>query len=293
MEDILRRLPIPLIISEGTLQAIRDLEALHADPDRKGGVLAKCGDHYQYVEISPERRAEERTRLEGLLQIINEVCRVEGGAILASLDRGMRDKLVAIAGRPADESRQLAASAGRILWTDDLRLGDLARTVPKATRVWTQVIAIWATDRGHCPPDQVAASTLQLLGTGYFWTRIWPGVVTFAAAKSQWDPRQMPLADTIRHFGDSNAEIASVLHLTVGSFLDILRKAPSGKAGYLMSCILDQLGTREGGGLCAETILHAVRGPKERHDPGQIAQKIEVVVATWFENCRKSGIRIH
>jgi hypothetical protein len=293
MEDILRRLPVPLIISEGTLQAIRDLEALHADPDREGGVLAKSGDRYQHVDIPPERRAEERARVEGLLQIINEVCRIEGGAALVSMDKETRDKLVAVAGRPAAESMQLAASAGRVLWTDDLRLGDLARTLSKAPRVWTQAVLIWATDRGYCPPDQMATSSLQLLGTGYFWTRIWPGVVTFAAAKSQWDPRQKPLADAVRHFSDPHAEIASVMHLTAHSFLEILRRAPSGKAGYLMSCILDQLGTREGGALCAETILHAVRSLKKRPDPDQIAEKIEVVVATWFENCRKSGICIH
>ncbi len=292
-EELLKSIPVPLVVSEGTLQAIKDLDALRSDPETPGGVLARCGDHYEHIETTPEVKADEKARLESLLETIRGTCRIEGGTGLAGLDKETRDKLVAVAGRPAAESMQLAVSRGRILWTEDLRLADLAKGVSGTKRIWTQAVLIWATDRGFCHPRQMATAALRLLGMGHFWTRMWPGAVTFAARESQWNPKQSPLSDAIRHFSDPDADILSLTRLTGYAFVEILRKAPSGKAGYLMSCILDQLGAREGGGLCAETMLHAAESMKKSPDPDQIAEKIEVVIATWFENCRKSGIPIH
>ncbi|MCD4823863.1 MAG: hypothetical protein K8S55_04600 [Phycisphaerae bacterium] len=293
MEDFLQKFPIPLVVSEGTLQAIRDLDTLHADINREGGVLTKCGEGYQLVSASPEAIAAEKKRLQRLICIVEKACRVEGGAVLAKLDKDTRKKLVTVAGRPAAESLYLSASAGRVLWTEDICLGDFAKAECGVARTWTQAVFFWATEKGFFSPEQMTTVTLGLLGKGYLWTRMNSNVVRFAAIESDWNPKQAPLSDAFHHFADPNAEIISLMLLTVRSFVEILKHAPSGKASYLMSCILDKLGTREGGGICAQAILYEASELKGRPDPERIAEKIELVVGTWFENCRKSGIRIN
>lgn len=293
VEDLLRRFPVPLVVSEGTVQRIRDLDTVHADPNRAGGILARRGNGYEHVELTPEAIATEKNRIESFLQVVGETCRVEGGAALANLSKDKRDKLVAIAGRPAAESLELAASTGRVLLTDDLILGDLARGFSRGSRAWTQAVLIWASVRGHCPPPRMAEASLHLLGMGYFWTRMWPGAVIYAARRSSWDSGRKPLSDALQHFADPSADVVSLTVLTGHSFVEILRSAPSGKAAYLMCCILDQLRLREGGGMCAETILAAARELQRRPDLEWLAAKIEVVLSTWFENCEKSGITIH
>jgi len=193
-------------------------------------------------------------------------------------------------GQSTAEAVALARTSGRVLWTDDLTVGDVAGSLGKAPRAWTQLVAMWLAGHGYISPDRSVDITIRLLQRGYYWTRCSPPAVIQAAKDGNWDPKAPPLARVVEHFAEPAAEPESLTMLAGTSFARIIAEAPNGNlAQYLISCILDRVGRRVGGGHIIAAILQAASVASERNPN---FEKIAVVLHTWFDNCRKSGIEI-
>ena len=290
--DCLLDLPVERIVSEGTVQAIRDLVVFAPTADQDSGVLTKVAGKHIFVPVPADHRKRERQSIQKFVDVVEKVCTVESGVALANIAPSERKQLIELIGQPAAEAVTLVGQPGRILWTDDLAVADVASTLFRAQRVWTQAVAFGLSAQGYTRGSVVVDTTVRLLECGYYWTRLSPAIFMESADRVSWKAKSSPLPLLTSHFAEPDAELAGIAHLAACVCAQAWARAPDGDtAQYLISCILDRLASRPGGGAVIQSILelaHVILAGRPED-----TKRLKVTVGVWFENVRKSGIAIH
>jgi tetratricopeptide (TPR) repeat protein len=174
-EHILK-LPCKFIVSQGTLNAFRQVECLRGDPESIAGSYSING--FQLITSDDVMKA--RGNLEKLIKFIETNCTIIDGLVVAELEKERRDVSINILGRDCLESILLATQANRILWTDDLATAVLAQNEFGCYRIWTQFFFNHLLEEGLLDNNIVQNITVLLMQMEYYYTK--PTVDTFMMA---------------------------------------------------------------------------------------------------------------
>jgi len=259
LEDDLARLPVNLVLSQGT---VADFEEVISDDSRyrgDGGVLTKIGSS---VALVPQSSADREARVRAFTERMNKVrtaSRILGCVELAKLDKQRRELTIKAFGDGGAESIILAAKPGNLLWTDDWRLAGYGTTEHGVKSAWTQAILLWAAQRGYISEEQFVRSTAKLVGYGYNFTSPSLPALIAAAEIAEWDKSRRPLSQALAQLGTESIQLRDAAQLAVyflphvyrQNILDERRKAITFE-------LLDQIGKRSGGIEAVKAIRRAV-----------------------------------
>jgi tetratricopeptide (TPR) repeat protein/predicted nucleic acid-binding protein len=260
LEDDLARLPVNLVLSQGTVadfeEVIRD-DSLYRG---EGGVLTKFGSGIAFV---PQSSSEREARLRAFTERINKVkaaARVVGCVELAKLDKQRREVTIKAFGEGGAESIVLAAKPGHLLWTDDSRLAGYGTTEHGVNSAWTQAILLWAAQRGHISEQQFVRYSAKLIGYGYTFTS--PSLPTLIAAAeiAEWDKTRRPLSQAIAQLGTDSIQIRDAALLALSFLPRVYRQSILDERRRAITLeLLDQIGRRAGGVQVVQAIRRAIR----------------------------------
>ena len=259
LEDDLARLPINLVLSQGT---VADFEEVIEDDSRyrgDGGVLTKIGSNVAFV---PQSAADREARVRAFTERMKKVkaaARVLGCVELAKLDKQRRELTIKAFGDGGAESIVLAAKPGNLLWTDDWRLAGYGTTEHGVKSAWTQAILLWAAQRGHISEQQFLKSTAKLIGYGYTFTSPSLPALIAAAEIAEWDKSRRPLSQALGQLGTESIQLRDAAQLAVYFLPQVYRQNILDERRRAITLeLLDQIGRRTGGVPVIQAIRRAV-----------------------------------
>ena len=232
--------PRQFVISQSTLAELRRLAFDDAMLRLPPGFSASLGI------ADDDKRAD--LQLKGLADALQSVCRVRDGAVLASIDHGQRERLIAFFGRHGAESIAIASMPGHVLWTDDMILADLCRSEFGVRRVWTEAALQARAQAGNLDPAELATARTKLAGWGYSFTT--PSIETLMRAGSVavWNPDQFPLKQGLDRFAADSMNLSDAMRLGSEMIVRIYSDAHlRGQRRTVTSRLLDRIAMRPGG----------------------------------------------
>jgi tetratricopeptide (TPR) repeat protein len=259
LEDDLARLPVNLVLSQGT---VADFEEVIEDDTRyrgDGGVLTKVGSGVAFV---PQSSADREARVRAFTERMNKVkaaARIVGCVDLAKLDKQRRELTIKAFGNGGAESIVLAAKPGNLLWTDDSRVAGYGITEHAVKSAWTQSILLWAAQRGHISEQQFLKSTAKLIGYGYTFTSPSVPALIAAAEIAEWDKSRRPLSPALAQLGTESIQIRDAAQLAVYFLPHVYRQDILDERRRAITLeLLEQIGSRTGGVQAIQAIRRAV-----------------------------------
>jgi hypothetical protein len=102
-----------------------------------------------------------------------------------------------------------ALAPGRILWTDDLVLAEIARSELGVERVWTQALLEYLVDRGLIDRALADEAYAKLIGFNYQVTQFRGGVIVAALRVSNGSVDAFPMRQMVQVFGPLAADTAN------------------------------------------------------------------------------------
>jgi predicted nucleic acid-binding protein len=259
LEDDLARLPVNLVLSQGTVadfeEVIRDDSLYRGD----GGVLTKFGSGVAFV---PQSSSDREARLRAFTECMNKVkatARVLGCVELAKLDKQRREVTIKAFGEGGAESIVLAAKPGHLLWTDDSRLAGYGTAEHGVKSAWTQAILLWAAQRGHISEQQFVRYTAKLIGYGYSFTSPSLPALIAAAEIADWDKSRRPLSQALAQLGTESIQLRDAALLAVSFLPRVYRQNILDERRRAIALeLLDRIGSRRGGVQAIQAIRRAV-----------------------------------
>jgi tetratricopeptide (TPR) repeat protein len=246
--DVLRVLPVSLIVSQSTMGVLQDLLSEQQVNTAEGGVLGKTDSGYAFVEHTEERRQARMSALSGMIELLRTVAKVVPCRELAGFDAERRDTLDKAFGRYGAEAIVLAATPGHVLWTDDHRQAGFAMTEHGVRRTWTQAILQFGVKRGSVTSEQYLDASAKLLGFGYVFTSSNPQVLLRAGALAEWSPDRWPLKQALDQFKAEYIDLIGQLQLATLFMTQLYREPiPGDLRDQVLFRILDLLATRPDG----------------------------------------------
>jgi tetratricopeptide (TPR) repeat protein len=216
---ILKDLPFKLIVSQGTLNEYRRLYAEAMAQSEEGGIMTKIEDRHVFVPNEKSQFEKRRADLKELLDWLMTTCQVLDGTPLAYWPRDERAALIRGLGRPSAESAALAAQEDRILWDDDMAIGQLTKQLG-VRRIWTQAIFSQLTDAGQVATTDYCELTINLLRYRHRFTRINGQTLLHAIEKTRWNASDPTFRIVLDALSDPSASSESV----TGVIIDFLRR---------------------------------------------------------------------
>lgn len=254
--------PRPLVVARGTVRELRDLRRKLIDAQAAEAHMAWSAGHARFVENTPQERAARQRwidDLDGFLAWLHEHATEEEGLALLELEPGERHDLIRYFGRPVAESVALAKRPGRLLWTDDARLGDHAQSQLGVEAVWSEAV-VAADSGGKVARDAVHQLDAWLCRNRFGFTRIVPTTLAYEAAQADWDPRSPDLQAFIDGLFETGVGIDGFIALTAGSIMEAASAAPDWRrARAVIEAVLDRLDrTAWGRAIIRGLLAHAV-----------------------------------
>ncbi len=250
------KLPYLFIVSQGTLNAFRQVESLHGDPESMAGSYSVDGFH----PMTPEDVVHARDKIRTLISFIEKNCKIIDGLVVAELEKERRDAFINILGRDCLESILLAAQANRILWTDDLFTAALAQNEFGCYRIWTQFFFYHLLEKGLLENSIIQNITVLLMQMGYHYTK--PTIETFMLAmeKSNNNIDQAPAFQVFNWFSDPNVKTQGQFYFAAG----VIKKAwqdinIDDISQHITIRILERLAQRPKGYFAIESLRNGIR----------------------------------
>ncbi len=246
--DVLRVLPVSLIVSQGTMGVLQDLLSEEEVNTAEGGSLGKTDSGYALVERTEAHRLARISALSNTIELLRTLAKVIPCRELAGFEAERRDTLDKAFGRYGAEAIVLASTPGRVLWTDDHRQAGFAMTEHGVRRIWTQAMLQFGTTRGSIKPEQYFEASAKLLGFGYLFTSSNPLVLLRAGTLAEWGPDRPPLKQALDQFEAEHIDMIGQLQLATLFLTRLYREPISGDLRDLVLVrILDNLATRPNG----------------------------------------------
>ena len=278
--ELLRLLPFKCVVASGTMEELRKCFEYLERRGRDHKVLEKRQDRYVLTDVSKGVVEGYRRRVEELIALVEDVCVIESGALLADVPIEERERLVGIFGKHGAESIVLAQGSRRILWTDDLPLGVISQNEYHVTRVWTQSVAYWLGQTGLIGMDEVDGVTVNLLGAGYSFTSMSATAFLKATKIANWNYDDHRLRKVFNYLGSSRVD-GHTVWLVVGQSLKLLwlNASVDSAVEKITVGILDVVASRTDG----ETIIKQLRQSVDAFFGLDVvnASKVKNVIEDW------------
>lgn len=195
-DDILRAPGMRVVVTEGTLQELRQSPLLQGG-ERKQGTLGKIGEQYVMQEADPSQAAVTRGRLQDFIALVEAKCLRAPGVALASVPIAARTALPELVGIGSAESMAVAAERKCSLWTDDFAVARLAEGELHVLRVTTQWLALAREAKRELATSVSVSVAIGMLLHGYNTTALNGAAVSYAVSQAAGDPSVEPLRAVI------------------------------------------------------------------------------------------------
>ncbi len=185
-EAVLTSIPVPLFVSAGTIELLRAyLQQLSTERQAIGGLIwTQSGP--AFLPHSPELRQQQIDRIQRLLDTVTACCQIEAGIALAALAPAIRDKMIKVCGQQSAESIAVAMQPGRMLWVDDIWIGQIAKLTCSVESAWTHAILNTYRDMGAFDKVWVARTSARLQAAGYTGIILTPQDIIQALIDGEW-----------------------------------------------------------------------------------------------------------
>lgn len=214
--ELLAAWPQTLIISLGTLNALREEVADLAKQPEPAGYVGRQGTNYIITEERPEDRKRRIEKLRQFVSILEARCLVEPCTDVASLPPQQRKVLIEMLGHHGVESILLARATNSALWTDDWVVAGFATGEYGLRRIWTQIALAWLYEKQLLEIDQFHTLCANLIGWRYSHTGLNVGILAKCADLAKWEPDAWPLKQAIDRFADVGMSDQDALVLAAG-----------------------------------------------------------------------------
>lgn len=277
----LNRLPVDLLVTEGTLSDLRSTPYMHGDPHTQAGSFSTNG----FVPTSAESIMKARSALQALIDFIVARCKVRSGTVVASLEGDEREKLLGLFGAGVLESMVLASQSESVLWTDDMGTAAFAKGRFGCRRVWSQFVFEYSARKGTLPHGIANEVAVQLFAMRYYYVRPSVSIIMRAVEKSDGDVDRTPLRQVLDWFSDKNAKKEGQFMIAAGTLKSLWQSSVvGGTAQRLTIRILERLAQRPGGLDVIKGLLQnvdAIFGLDVVHAAG-----VREVVEAWLKGSR-------
>ena len=220
---VLNSWPTQLVVSQTTMNSLREVIAGFALETAEGGYIAKQGSRLVLTTEPAGRRQERVERLRRFVALLESRCRIEACPAVAALPADQRKVLIGVFGHHGVESILLARSDRRLLWTDDWVVGAFAAGEYAVRRVWTQAALAWAADHGLGPDAFIEASS-KLTGWRYVFTGLNVGILVKCGVLASWKPDAWPLKQCLDRLADPAVTSQDTLLLVAGFMVRLCRE---------------------------------------------------------------------
>ncbi|MCP4548014.1 MAG: hypothetical protein GY835_16235 [bacterium] len=239
--NILESLPFKCVVTEGTLQELRNLVREDSPTRQADGFIGSKDGRLWIHEVDAEEEAKWLQRLRKALSDLEGKCNVIGGTDLAKVDTDLRELLTKYVTQGSAETAAAAAERGKegtAIWTDDHILFTQVRTELPAPRVWTQSVLVWASRRGFVERKFTSRISARLLRFGYFFTSLDPRMVLDTCEAASWRPEDPDLSAVLADFGNRGWERGVALRMTAETVARIWQESPTEEHARLVTARL-------------------------------------------------------
>lgn len=253
--QVLKELPIKMIISKGTVEELKNAEVLTLSSEED--IISYTAEGL--IKTSAEDIEKQKNSIEELLNFIEANCIIESGLILSQLEKKRRDTLLELFGRPGVESMMLASESGRVLWTDDLATSLFAKTEFGCGRVWTQFMFEYFKDKEVVPSEVETELAVQLMGMEYYYTKPNVDIIMKAVEKGNWDTENYPLKQVLNWFGDEKVKLEGLFYIGGRVIKEVWQKSNLDERAQAITIrILENLSKRSGGNEVINGLYHSI-----------------------------------
>jgi tetratricopeptide (TPR) repeat protein len=239
--DFWTKIDRELIISEGTYNRLRNIEAAQDDYVNEGS-LASCNKgQLSFVSKDLQQAQAEQDRVKRFIVQVSKHCCVESGVILTQIPADKRKIYMDTIGQSNAETLVLASQGNNVLWTDDLALACLAITEFNCKRTWSQVII------NLFGREETSDLNLKLFMYGYNFTKIGINDLKTAIEQSKWQVNKKPLSEVISIFSDNNILTESIRVLLTQFIKYIWQNTTEFTAQQITLEVLNELSRRQVG----------------------------------------------
>jgi tetratricopeptide (TPR) repeat protein len=211
--DQLKRMPLRVVVAQETVNAL--LEMLLEQTgflEAESGVYTKIGSEFGFIPVSGEEKKARAERLAEILEFLREHCQVASCRSLAGMPPTQRNELIKSFGLAGAQSIVLARLPGSVLWTDDWTVATFAANLG-VSRVWTQLVLLFLSERGVLREAIGAEWMAKLIGFGYEFAWTNENILAEACRLSGWDLREWPLSQAIDQFRSNNIDLLPLLRI--------------------------------------------------------------------------------
>lgn len=236
--QVIRQLPFRCMVTEGTLQEIRQVISETQLTPQTAGYLSARGGRLTMQEINQQAAAEYIQRLKLIIAELEEECEVLGGGDLAYLNVKQREQLLEYVGRASVEAYAAAYKRNALLWSDDRLLQGLASEVLPTARVWSQAVFVWGNQREVLERQRRSRATARLLTFGYVFTGLNALTVVDTCEVAHWDATEPHLSSVLQDFGNPSWDYPTAFKMTAESIMRIWREAPTEEHARAVTAVL-------------------------------------------------------
>ena len=214
-----------LSITHSTIEHLRGILAERKGPEADGFmILGREGSKFIKQDITKEDIERSIQTLEDILLWISNFCEVVPCIGTLGLGRDQKRHLDQMIGVIFSDTIIAASENGNVLYSDDERLRNLARTEFGIDGVWTQPIMMHFVKEEHLEKSKYCEMVVKLVCSNYYHTSIDAYVLIEAAKQANWTPSDpyITVAKVLR--GDSADERSAVI--VAVNFLYELWKQP-------------------------------------------------------------------
>jgi tetratricopeptide (TPR) repeat protein len=219
----LKSMPVPVVVAQETINSLLEMLLEQAGVvEAEGGIYTKIGANFGFIPVSKEEKQARAQRLAEIVAFLREHCEVASCRDLSKLPPKQRDELISAFGLAGAQSIVLAKKENSVLWTDDWTVASFANGLG-ASRVWTQMVLFFLSDRRLMPSARVTESMAKLIAYGHDFT--WTNEYVLAAAfrLSEWNPREWPLSGALDQIRSNSIDLVPLL-CVLASFMSNLEK---------------------------------------------------------------------
>lgn len=174
-------------ISQATIDLLTETFHKRTCISRRGFMtLTKEGETFVRRDVTEEQVAEHLLSLETLIDWVGNSCDVVPWSLALSRKREERKELAEVIGDECLDTVLSACDPSRGLYSDDLRLRQLAEAEFNVEGVATQPILMRSVDAGIIDRSRYNRAIVQLAGAGYLHTSIDGQVLLEAARQADW-----------------------------------------------------------------------------------------------------------
>lgn len=282
--DYLAKYLKPFIISRGTLMELQELESEERRAAARVGGIVKDEGRYVLTEDTDQAKAARIKQLVDLIDSVTKLCRVSNCRELAAVEPERRTSLLRAFGRHGAESIVLASQPGRVLWTDDFAVAELAKREFGVRRVWTQLLLQALTESGSIDSALFSDASARLVGYGYYFTSLNQSVLVAAVRISNGDPNAWPLTQALASFSDEAVPAQDVLKLAIQLLVEIFKEDILTTQNAILIRTLECIAARKNGIYLIDTLQKAL--PLAMGLNVRRAEAVENIIRSWLSSYR-------